>query len=215
MSSDLLPLATAFFLGVRHCFDADHLAAMAQIATTARSPRHGLRAGLLWGLGHGISVLILGVVLSALWSRIPHVDAHAERLVGVTLIALSLWRLRSTSRQVHEHPHRHADGVVHTHAHTHAHDREHAHLHVPTVTGLIHGAAGALGVAVLLSMAAPGALVAAATVFSVGALLGMGAVGWLAARLYANAGAAGWGTMTVRVTATSGIVLGLFWLLAA
>jgi hypothetical protein len=209
----LLALATAFFLGVRHCFEPDHLTAIAQLASGARSPRHGLRAGLLWGVGHGVSVLVLGLVLSAVWSRLPSGGVQAERAVGLTLIALSLWRLRALIRREHDHGHRHADGVVHAHAH--AHDRSHAHLHVPTVTGLIHGAAGAVGVVVLLSVAAPHALAAAAVAFSLGALLAMGAAGWIGARFYTRATAVGWGPTVGRLTAAWGIALGLIWLFTA
>src|SRR6266850_6511548 len=140
----VLPLATAFFLGVRHCFEADHLTALAQFASAAKAPRQGLRSGLLWGLGHGLSVLVLGVVFAAFWSRLPWIEVHAERAVGVTLIVLSIWRLRALLRRPHAHVHEHPDGVVHSHVHHH--DREHVHFHAPTLTGIIHGAAGAIGV---------------------------------------------------------------------
>jgi hypothetical protein len=207
-----LTYVTAFFLGVRHCFEPDHLTAIAQITSASPSPRHGLRAGLLWGLGHGLSVLVLGVALSAVWSQLSHVDTHAERAVGLTLIALSLWRLWDRHSR-HEHTHEHSDGIVHSHPH--AHGGAHGHWHAPTLTGLVHGAAGAVGVAVLLSLAAPGAVAAAAAAFSLGALLAMGVAGWLAAHFQARAAARGWGPRLTQVTAAWGLLLGLFWLVSA
>src|SRR5687768_5390926 len=150
---DLLAAATGFFLGVRHCLEPDHVTAVAHFASTAKSPRHGLRQGLLWGLGHGASVLVVGLALSGLHARIAGLEPWAERAVGVTLIALALWRLRVLARRPHDHEHKHADGLVHSHPHRHRHD--HLHAHAPTVTGVIHGMAGALGVVALLGVAAP------------------------------------------------------------
>ena len=211
---DLLSIATGFFLGVRHCLEPDHLTAVAHFASAAKSPRHGLRSGLLWGLGHGVAVLIVGLALSGLHSRLAGVEVMAERAVGLTLIALSIWRVRVLMSRPHDHVHGHEGGVVHSHPHHHAHD--HVHLHAPTLTGLVHGMAGALGVVALLGLAAPPfsiALVAGA--FALGTLVAMGSAGWLAARLYAGAATAGWERPVVALTAASGFALGIFWIAAA
>jgi sulfite exporter TauE/SafE len=211
---DWLALATGFFLGVRHCLEPDHLTAVAHFASASPSPRHGLRAGLLWGVGHSISVLVLGVALSAIRGPLVGLEPWTERAVGATLIALSIWRLRGLIRQPHVHPHRHDNGIVHSHAHDHA--KDHLHLHAPTLTGLVHGAAGAFGVLALLAVSGPPisiALVAAA--FGLGTLLAMGAAGWLAARLYRRAATGGWERVAVATTAACGFVLGVFWILWA
>jgi hypothetical protein len=205
-----LALLTAFFLGVRHCFEPDHLTALAQFAQAAPTARHGLRSGLLWGLGHGVSVLVLGIVLAAFWTHLPHVDAHAEQAVGVTLIVLSGWRLRALLQQTHSHEHRHEGGVVHEHAHHH--DLGHVHFHAPTLTGLIHGAAGAVGVVALLSLVGVASPLALAMAFSLGALLAMGAFGWLAARFYASMSFLGWGRALQALTGLWGVALGICWL---
>jgi ABC-type nickel/cobalt efflux system permease component RcnA len=211
---DLLSVATGFFLGARHCLEPDHLTAVAHFASAARTPRQGLRSGLLWGVGHGVSVLVVGLALSGLHTRLAGFEPMAERAVGLTLIALSIWRLRSLARRPHVHEHRHEDGLTHTHPHRHAH--EHAHLHAPTFTGLVHGAAGALGVVALLGLTAPAfsVLVLAAS-FAVGTLVAMGLAGWLATRLYGQAAHVGWERGAVLLTAASGFALGVFWIATA
>jgi ABC-type nickel/cobalt efflux system permease component RcnA len=74
-----------------------------------------------WGLGHSITLLIVGGVCLALRSAIPpRLGEALEAAVGLMLLGLGgevLWRLRA--RRVHVHAHRHADGVVHLHAHSH------------------------------------------------------------------------------------------------
>jgi hypothetical protein len=211
---DRLALATGFFLGVRHCLEPDHLTAVAHFASASPSPRHGLRAGLLWGVGHSVSVLVLGLALSLVRSPFAGLEPWAERAVGLTLIALSLWRLRMLARRPHVHEHRHDDGLVHSHEHRHA--RDHLHLHAPTLTGLVHGAAGAFGVFALLAVSAPPLSIAwVAAAFGLGTLLAMGTAGWIAARLYASAAAAGWERVAVALTGLSGFALGVFWILSA
>jgi ABC-type nickel/cobalt efflux system permease component RcnA len=206
-----LGLLTSFFLGIRHCLEPDHLAAMAQFGTAARAPRQGLRAGLLWGAGHGAAVLALVALFSGAQAWLLPFEAAAERAVGVTLIVLAVWRLRALLRKPHEHEHRHANGVVHSHEHTH--DREHAHLHAPTLTGLIHGTAGSMGLITLLSVGRSPLILAAA--FSLGALLAMGAAGWGAARFYESASVRGLERLAVGTTGAAGLVLGVVWLVKA
>jgi ABC-type nickel/cobalt efflux system permease component RcnA len=205
-----LALATSFFLGLRHCFEPDHLAAVAQFASGARTPREGLRAGLLWGLGHGLSVVAFGVVFAALWSRIGWLSDHAEQAAGLALVGLSAWRLWSTLRAAHDHEHRHADGTVH--AHPHCHDVE--HWHAPTLLGLVHGAAGAVSVAFVLS-ALGGNLALGALAFSLGAVLAMGSAGWLAARAYRGLPSARHRRAAVVLTSFIGLAIGAMWLTTA
>jgi hypothetical protein len=209
-----LSLATGFFLGVRHCFEPDHLTAVAHFASAARSPREGLRSGLLWGLGHALAILLVGLALSSLPHAAPGLEATAERGVGATLILLAAWRWHSFRRRGHVHEHAHDGRLVHTHAH--AHHEEHVHAHVPTLTGLVHGASGALGIAAALSFtAAPVSILALAAAFGAGTLVAMGAAGWLSARLYASAAAAGWERPVVLATILCGFTLGVFWIASA
>ena len=210
---EVLSLATGFFLGVRHCLEPDHLTAVAHFASAARTTREGLKSGLLWGAGHSAALLVVALALLGFEPHLDGLAPFAERAVGATLIALSIWRLRSLRRRPHVHPHAHDAGLVHTHAH--AHEKGHLHTHAPTLTGLVHGAAGALGVAAV-SMAVPAvSLVSFAVAFGAGTLVAMGAAGGLAARLYSSAAAAGWERSMVALTGACGFLLGLFWIASA
>ncbi len=131
--------------------------------------------------------------------------------MGLTLIALAVWRLHAFFRAPHAHVHRHADGLVHSHPH--GHDLQHAHRHAPTLTGLVHGTAGSIGLLALLSAA--GSPLSLAAAFSIGALLAMGTAGWTAARLYANASLVGLQRTALGLTGFAGLILGVVWLVKA
>ncbi len=103
MSTTLqLALFSCLLLGFRHGFDYDHLAAITDITSVQRGWREGMRLGLLYALGHALTVAVLGIAVIFLHLSLPqHLDAIGERLVGATLIALavyvfaSLWRHRN------------------------------------------------------------------------------------------------------------------------
>jgi hypothetical protein len=210
---EVLGLATGFFFGVRHCLEPDHLTAVAHFASAARTRGDGLRSGLLWGVGHSMAVVLLVFALAGLRGPLEGLAPAAERAVGGTLIALSIWRIRALLRRPHVHPHEHDDGFVHSHSHTH--HGSHVHLHAPTLVGFVHGTAGALGVAAVC-LAVPSVSVALfAAAFVAGTLAAMGAAGWLAAHVYARAQGTGWERPVTALTATCGLVLGAFWIVAA
>jgi high-affinity nickel permease len=95
MSSALeLALVSCALLGLRHGFDYDHLAAITDISSVQRSWREGMRLGLLYALGHAITVAVLGAAVIFLHLGLPqHLDAIGERLVGATLIILAVYVL--------------------------------------------------------------------------------------------------------------------------
>lgn len=108
-----LALASCLLLGFRHGFDYDHLAAITDITSVQRGWREGMRLGLLYALGHALTVAVLGVGVIFLHLSLPqHLDAIGERLVGATLIVLaiyvflSMWRRRGTlAHREHGHSH--------------------------------------------------------------------------------------------------------------
>src|SRR5215471_5423177 len=112
MSSALeLALVSCALLGLRHGFDYDHLAAITDITSVQRTWREGMRLGLLYALGHAITVAILGAAIIFLHLGLPHrLDAVGERLVGATLIVLAVYvlivffRRRSDSAHLHALP---------------------------------------------------------------------------------------------------------------
>lgn len=93
MSSALeLALLSCALLGLRHGFDYDHLAAITDITSVQRNWREGMRLGLLYALGHALTVAILGAAVIFLHMGLPaHLDVIGERLVGATLIVLALY----------------------------------------------------------------------------------------------------------------------------
>ncbi len=93
MSTPLeLALLSCLLLGLRHGFDYDHLAAISDITSVQRGWRQGMGLGLLYALGHAVTVAVLGAGVISLHLSLPtRLDAVGERLVGATLIALAIY----------------------------------------------------------------------------------------------------------------------------
>ena len=53
-------LALGFFLGMRHATDPDHVVAVTAIVSRERTGRAALRVGVLWGVGHTATILLVG-----------------------------------------------------------------------------------------------------------------------------------------------------------
>jgi ABC-type nickel/cobalt efflux system permease component RcnA len=107
---------------MRHALEPDHVAAVATLAARSRGPRETVLQGAVWGLGHTITLLVVGGVCLLLRATIPQrLAASLEGAVGVMLLLLGADVLvRMRRRGVHLHVHRHDDGTVHLHAHRHA-----------------------------------------------------------------------------------------------
>lgn len=108
MSASLeLALFSCALLGLRHGFDYDHLAAITDITNVQTNWRQGMRLGLLYALGHALTVALLGSAVIFFHLSIPaHLDAIGERLVGATLIVLSAYVLITfLRRQPGQHTH--------------------------------------------------------------------------------------------------------------
>jgi len=181
-------LAFGFFLGLKHALEADHVAAVASLASRSSSLREHVVLAGCWGVGHAATLLACGAAIVGLGLTLPAaVVAGAEVAVGVMLIVLGsdvLRRLRR--RQVHFHVHRHADGRAHFHAHAHAGDavhdpaaHEHGHVHGlglrALVVGGMHGLAGSAALVLLAAQTTRSVAHALAycAVFGLGAILGM------------------------------------------
>ncbi len=93
MSAKLqLALLSCALLGLRHGFDYDHLAAISDITSVQKGWREGMRLGLLYALGHALTVAVLGAAVILFHVRIPPgLDAVGERLVGGTLVVLAFY----------------------------------------------------------------------------------------------------------------------------
>jgi ABC-type nickel/cobalt efflux system permease component RcnA len=179
-------LSLGFLLGARHALDADHLAAVSTIIATQRDLKASGLVGACWGVGHTVTLLLIGLGVIALGFRIPpSFSAACETAVGIMLILLggslawNLWRDRW-----HVHPHVH-DGQAHLHLHTHRTDAGHRHDHdgrafvKPIFVGMVHGLAGSAAL-ILLLLATVRTLwegLAYIVAFGVGSIVAMGVIG--------------------------------------
>ncbi len=129
-------VALGFALGMRHATDPDHVIAVTAILTRERRLFAATRTGLLWGLGHSLTVLIVGCAIIVLKIRVPvRLGLAMEFGVGLVLIMLGLPAATAMLRklgarlshrggesngaiEVHSHVHRHGEG---SHRHPHAH----------------------------------------------------------------------------------------------
>ena len=84
-----------FFLGVRHAADADHVVAVSTIVTRHRTLRAGIVTGAVWGIGHTVTILVVGGVVIVFRIVIPPaLGLTMEMTVALMLVVLGLWSLR-------------------------------------------------------------------------------------------------------------------------
>lgn len=155
-------LLVSLALGLRHASDPDHLAA---VTTLIASEEHGRakRAGfmgLLWGLGHGTTLVLIGLPLVLVGRYLPEaVQQAAEVAIGGIIVLLAARLLVRWRRGFfHAHAHSHDGGSAHRHLHSHAYGETHEHNHrIPLRTllsaygiGLVHGIGGSGGLTLLL-----------------------------------------------------------------
>lgn len=132
-----------FVLGLKHALDADHVVAVSTIVSQTKSLKKSLLAGAIWGVGHTITLLLVGLVILIFKLTIPDKLALSfELIVGVVLVVLGVDVLRKVIKEkVHLHEHQHGSSV-HTHLHPHKESWSHDHTHRSFVVGMIHGLAG-------------------------------------------------------------------------
>jgi len=126
-----------FLLGMRHATDADHVIAVTTILNRSRRFAHTTLIGALWGLGHTITVVIVGVLIIVFNVVIPPpVGLAMEFAVAVMLIVLGVLNLSGGLRGITERLTPPAPLHGHDHEHLHAHEtspaehaHDHAHLH--------------------------------------------------------------------------------------
>jgi high-affinity nickel-transport protein len=91
-----LALLSAAILGFHHGFDYDHIAAISDITSVQSDKRTGMRLGLLYAIGHAVTVAALGSAVIVFQLSLPRgMDRIAERLVGLTLLLLGIYVLGS------------------------------------------------------------------------------------------------------------------------
>jgi len=175
-------LALGFFLGIRHATDADHVVAVSTIVSRERRIGSAALIGGLWGLGHTITILLVGAGIILFTLVIPpRVGLSMEFSVGLMLIFLGLVNLRGFNKQVRQLPSDH-ESATHTHDHASVDfmDSRFGRWKIyqwarPLIVGLVHGMAGSAAVALLVLTTLHNAhwAVAYLAIFGVGTIAGM------------------------------------------
>jgi high-affinity nickel-transport protein len=161
-------IALGFFSGMRHATDADHVVAVTTIVSRERSIRSAALIGILWGLGHTITIFLVGSLIILFGIVIPpRLGLTMELSVGLMLILLGILNLSGLMRWIAEnfgggrsaHSHTHGD-LAHTHTGENIAslgwmDRVFGRLSLyqllrPLAVGIVHGLAGSAAIALLV-----------------------------------------------------------------
>jgi high-affinity nickel permease len=122
MSNLLAVIGIGFLLGVRHATDPDHVIAVSTIVSRQRSIRYASLIGAFWGLGHTITIFLVGVAI-ILFNLVipPRVGLAMELAVGLMLIVLGVLNLTGVMQWITNRftPSRHRSGITHSHDHQH------------------------------------------------------------------------------------------------
>ncbi len=189
----LLPFVTVvlfgLFLGMRHSTDPDHVVAVSTIVSRHKSIKHSAMIGLLWGLGHSLTIFLVGAVIIFFGVVIPpRLGLSMEFSVALMLILLGVLNLTGVMRWITERftPARSESEAAHANPPTLATRRESLAEKTfgklglyqtlrPFVIGLVHGLAGSAAVALLVlsTIRSPGWATAYLLVFGAGTMVGM------------------------------------------
>jgi len=157
MSGAISVAILGFLLGVRHAVDPDHVVAMSTIATRTTGLRRAAGVGALWGIGHTLTILLVGGAIILLKVVIsPRVGLAMEFSVALMLIVLGFQNVMSARK-----------------AETRAPSTAR-----PFLVGMVHGMAGSAAIVllVLATVSDPRWAFAYLALFGIGTVLGMAIV---------------------------------------
>lgn len=168
------------FLGMRHATDPDHVLAITTIVSRERTALHASIIGALWGIGHTMTIVVVGSAIILLKLTIPPaLGLTMELSVACMLILLGLLNLTGVLRRAMDWlaVRGYASGM-HAHfimgrlmVHIHGSEREGIgrdagprldwlpgwcrklgpfHVLRPLAVGIVHGLAGSAAVALLV-----------------------------------------------------------------
>jgi hypothetical protein len=149
-----------FLLGLKHATDSDHVIAVSAIVARERTFARAAWIGGLWGIGHSLTVFVVGGSIVAFRLVIPaRLGLGLEFGVALMLILLGFNNLRPQAASK-DHGHEHAPSFNGLR---------------PVLVGIVHGLAGSAAVAILVLAAIPQTALALAylAVFGVGTIAGM------------------------------------------
>ncbi len=186
---------------MRHATDPDHVVAVSTIVSCQRNLRHAAMIGVLWGLGHTVTILIIGsAIIVSNFVIPPTLGLSMELSVGLMLILLGILNLSGVVLWITKACTRSQSAIqappdVHgacTHGHPHQHTRAKDSTPIgwtggafgrlglyqiirPLVVGIVHGLAGSAAVALLViaTIREPFGAVVYLLVFGIGTIAGM------------------------------------------
>lgn len=124
-----LVLATSVLLGMRHALEPDHVLAVSALVTRERTLRSSARVAALWGMGHALTLAVVGGAIVVLRVALPaRVALGLEVAVAAMLIALGVGNLVAGADRAPRAP-----GAAR-----------------PVAVGIVHGLAGSAALALLL-----------------------------------------------------------------
>ncbi|MDI1434660.1 hypothetical protein [Polyangium sorediatum] len=154
-------------LGLKHAFEADHVAAVCTFVARGGTVARAAWSGALWGLGHGAVMVLAGGALVASGATVPPSIALAlDVAVAVMLVGLGIGALVSRRQKPVEE-----DGPPPK------------TVKRPLLVGLVHGASGtaALTLLVASTMQARTAALVFVGVFGLASVIGMALIAALVA----------------------------------
>lgn len=156
--------------GLKHATEIDHVVAVSTVVSEHRNVWRSALVGALWGAGHTLSLVVVGVIVLVFRVTIPQTVASwlefGVALMIIGLGVLTVTRVLRRRSDVHVHRHSH-DGESHVHIHFHENATNHetatsshsspaVHSHAisklglkPLVVGAMHGLAGSAAVSLL------------------------------------------------------------------
>lgn len=132
--SAILPvLLFGFVLGIKHATEPDHVIAVSTIASRTNKLSLSSLAGVFWGIGHTVTLFVIGMVMIGMEQQIPETTAMwLELVVGVMIVILGGASFRST----YTIPAKKEVKINHLHLKS-------------TFIGIVHGLAGSAGMVLL------------------------------------------------------------------
>jgi len=182
MVSIAMILLLGFALGMRHATDPDHVVAVTTIVAKQRGVAKAGLIGALWGLGHTVTIFVVGAVIILFGVTIPpRLGLSMEFAVAFMLILLGILNLTGTLRRLQERflggslsPR--ANGTQCTDSRVGVVDNLGTYnVFRPLIIGIVHGLAGSAAVALLVmtTIRDPWWAIAYLLLFGLGTVAGM------------------------------------------
>ena len=177
----LTVILLGLFLGMRHSTDPDHVVAVSTIVSREGSIRSSAAIGALWGLGHTLTIFLVGAGIIVFGLVIPpRLGLAMEFSVAVMLILLGVLNLTGTLGRITKKFSPQIPATERSRDLGGSFDRALGRFGIyqtirPLVIGLVHGLAGSAAVALLVlsTIKSPFWATAYLLVFGLGTTAGM------------------------------------------